>query len=257
MLYLSNNKSVYESGAAQYNGDYFEGAMKKNMSGYMDYAKQSRSLRMNFKILLSHIRPYLLPDKPCSVLDIGCAYGFFLDEARKLGMSVHGLDISESAIQWMEKHLGIKGTVGLSSDAPEGPFDLISAIEVIEHTADPRSFIDDIYGRLKEEGILVIVTGASDSITARVMGKKWWYLNPPDHCSIFSRVALKQLISDKGFEILGHSLIPFHWVGLNNMLLKIARIFESQRLGSLATKSPTLVLPVVHYATQIIIARKR
>ena len=257
MLYLSNKGDTFGSGDQQYGADYFKDTLKESMSGYMDYSKQSRPLRMNFKILLSRILPYLPTDTPQSMLDVGCAYGYFLDEARKLGLSVHGLDISESAIQWMEKHLDIKGTVGLSSDAPNGPFDLITAVEVIEHTHDPHSFLDDLYGRLKKGGVLVITTGANDTLIPQLIGKRWWYLNPPDHCSIFSRSALKKLITDKGFNILEHSLIPYHWVGFNNMLLKVARIFESKRLGWFASKLPALVVPIFHFSTQFLIAEKR
>ena len=257
MLYLSDGENASNPDNEQYDNDYFKDTLKQGMSGYMDYAKQSLPLRMNFRMLLSRIHPYVSLDKPASVLDIGCAYGFFLDEARKLGMSVRGLDLSENAIEWMEKKLGIKGTVGLSSDAPDGPFDIVTAIEVIEHARDPHSFLDDLCKRLNAGGLLMIVTGANDTPAARLLGKRWWYLNPPDHRSIFSRSALKKLITDKGFNILEHSLIPYHWVGLNNMLLKAARIFESERLGRFASKSPALVLPIFHFSTQLLIAGKR
>ncbi|GBD96145.1 ubiquinone biosynthesis O-methyltransferase [bacterium BMS3Abin06] len=257
MLYISDRKKASNPDNEQYDNDYFKDTLKEGMSGYMDYAKQSRPLRMNFKNLISRIYPHLSPDTSKSVLDVGCAYGFFLDEMRKIGMSVHGLDLSENAIQWMEKELGIKGTVGLSFDAPDGPFDIVTAIEVIEHAPDPHSFLDDLYKRLRKDGLLVIRTGANDTTAARLFGKRWWYLNPPDHCAIFSRFALEKLISDRGFALLEHSIIPFDRVGLNNMFLKLARMFESERLGRLASKLPALVVPVPHYSTQLLIARKR
>lgn len=255
LLYIRDGETDAKPHHELYDADYFKDTLKESLTGYMDYVKQSRPLRMNFKTMLSHIHPYL-SHTPVSMLDVGCAYGFFLDEARKIGMSVHGLDLSESAVQWMEKHLGIKGTVGFSYDAPPGPYDLITAIEVIEHIQDLHSFLDDLYERLREGGILMIVTGANDTPAARLLGKRWWYLNPPDHCSIFSRFALKKLISDKGFNVLDHSLIPFHWVGLNNIFLKLSRMLESQRLGRFASALPALVVPVFHYSAQLLIARK-
>jgi len=257
MLYLNDKGSVPNSFFKKYNEDYFKGALKESMSGYMDYARQSRPLRRNFRVLLSHIKRHLTFDRTISLLDIGCAYGFFLDEARKLGMAVQGLDLSESAIQWMENNLGIKGAVGFSSDAPEGPFDIITAIEVIEHVPNPRSFLDDLYERIKNGGILVIHTGANDTLTARLLGRRWWYLNPPDHCSIFSRFSLRKIVTDSGFDIIEQCLMPYYWVGLNNMLLKVARILHSKRLGYLASKLPTFVSPAIHYTTQLLIAMKR
>lgn len=256
MLYIRDGETDAKPHHERYDSDYFKDTLKKNLTGYMNYEKQSRPLRMNFRALLSRIHPYLLPGSPLSMLDVGCAYGFLLDEARKIGMSVHGLDLSESAVQWMEKHLAIKGTVGLSSEAPQGPYDLITAVEVLEHIQDLPSFLDDLYERLREGGILAIATGANDAPVARLLGRRWWYLNPPDHCSIFSRPALKKLISDKGFNVLDHGLVPFHWVGLNNIVLKLSRILESQRLGQLAAALPALVVPVFHCSSQLLIARK-
>jgi len=257
MLYLGGEEKTLKSADKQYDADYFKDRLKDNLSGYMDYAGQSLPLRKNFRIMLSRVKPYLTLDRPISLLDVGCAYGFFLDEARKIGMSVHGLDLSESAIQWMEKNLSIKGTVGISSDAPEGPFDIITAIEVIEHVKDPHSFMKDLHKRIKDGGLLVIHTGAIDSLTARWLGRFWWYLNPPDHCTIYSRPSLRRLIADNGFDPLEHRLRYVEWGGLNNILLKLARIFGSKRLGRLASKLPALVLPVFHNCAQLLIARKR
>lgn len=257
MLFLSHQKDFSDTPDKQYDGDYFKDTIKDNMSGYMDYAGQSRPLRKNFKMLLSRISKYTSLDSGKSLLDIGCAYGFLLDEAKRYGMTVHGVDLSESAIDWMEKNLGINGTVGLSSDAPNGLFDVITVFEVIEHTNDPHSFLDDLYKRLKTGGLLVISTGANDTLVARLLGKRWWYLNPPDHCLIFSMTALRKLLSTHTFELLEHSIIPFHWVGLNNMLLKLARILEVRWLGLFASKLPALSLPVFHYTTQLMIAKKR
>lgn len=257
MLFICSEKTPDGANGKCYDSDYFSSAVKESLSGYMDYEKQSLPLRMNFRNLLSQIHRHMPFNPNQSLLDVGCAYGFLLDEARKLGMSVHGVDVSENAIQWMEKNLGIKGTVGFSCDAPMGPFDLITAVEVIEHVKDPYSFLSDLYMRLAAGGILAVHTGASDTRTARLLGRRWWYLNPPDHCSVFSRSALKKLITDGGFDILDHSLTSHYWVGLNNMFLKLARILESRQLGYFASKCPVLAVPVFHFSTQLMIAKKR
>lgn len=256
-LYLGAEEKISKSVDKQYDDKYFKETLKENLTGYMDYAGQSLPLRKNFRIMLSRIKHHLIFDRHLSLLDVGCAYGFFLDEARKMGMSVHGLDLSESAIKWMEKNLGIKGTIGISSDAPEGPFDIITAIEVIEHVMDPHPFMKDLHKRIKDGGLLVIHTGAIDSLTARLLGRFWWYLNPPDHCTIYSRQSLRRLIADNGFDLLEHRLRYVEWGGLNNILLKLARIFGSKRLGRLASKLPALALPVFHNCAQLLIARKR
>ena len=245
------------SAANLYDKNYFKNNIKEDMAGYMDYEKQEKALRLTFRRYLGWILPFLDQKKQNRMLDIGCAYGFFLDEARKKGVSVHGLDVSEDAIQWMEKNLGIDGTVSLSPDALEGSFDIITAFEVIEHNNDVRTFLLDLSNQLAKGGILVIVTGASDSPGAKLLGKFWWYLNPPDHCIIFSFKGLKKLVACAGFEVVEHRLSTFSWIGLNNGFLKLARIFKSVMIANLASKLPPLTIPVPHFTSQFLIARKK
>jgi len=247
--------SVHED-VSLYGKDYFEKDLKKDMRGYAGYAAQSLPLRMYFRRLLKYVKAYIPPDSP-SLLDVGCAYGFFLDEAKKLGMSVHGVDISEDAINWVKERLRIEGTVGSISEAPIGPFDVITAIEVIEHINNPSSFLNSIRERLREDGIVVIHTAAVDSQTARLFGRSWWYLNPPDHCIIYSRDSLRSIVSRHGFEILEHRLLWLYWIGLNNLIWKFARLTGIRGIGWIATKLPSLPLPVPQFCAQLLIARKK
>lgn len=255
LLYLSR-EILADAKFNNYSAGYFEPALTDNLSGYMDYSGQSKALRSNFRRYLSRISRHMLLKHSLCALDVGCAYGFLLDEARELGLSVHGIDRSPAAIEWMQTHLKISGTVGAISDAPPGPFDLITVSEVIEHIPTPGAFMDEVYKRLKAGGILLIATGANDSPIARRLGRWWWYLNPPDHCTIFSRNALAQLATAAGFEILEHRLFPFHWVGINNGMMKIARVLRKKWLGRIAARLPSAMIPIPHYTTQVLIAKK-
>lgn len=252
MLYLEDDVV----GTGSYNAEYFQRSLTRSLTGYPDYQRQERPLRKNFKRYLKKVLPYLHSERP-SMLDVGCAYGFLLDEARRLGFRVHGVDLSEDAIKWMNANLGIEGTAGLLADAPAGPFDVVTVSEVIEHIGNPVLFVSELHERLADKGVLVIVTGACDASCAKLLGKTWWYLNPPDHCSIYSRAALRMLVSKAGFQVIYHGMFPYHWVGLNNGLLKLARMLGSGRLGRISLKLPSLMIPIPHGTTQFLIARKQ
>ena len=43
-------------------------------------------------------------------------------------------------------------------EAVEGRFDLVTAMEVIEHVADPQAFVDDLAARLAPDGLLILST---------------------------------------------------------------------------------------------------
>jgi SAM-dependent methyltransferase len=243
--------------ANRYGSEYFGAAVKKSLSGYIDYAAQSAALRRNFRGFLRRLLRHVpSPREGRTLLDVGCGYGFLLDEARKAGFRVEGVDLSEAAIQWMCKNLGIPGTVGSLGDTSPGFFDVITIVEMLEHVEFPSAFLSTIRRHLLPGGVLLIATGANDSLVSRMLGRRWWYLNPPDHCSIYSRRALARLVRGRGFRILEHSLFPMHWVGLNNMMLKIARIFEAPTLGRAAGRLPAMALPIVHYTTQVLVATR-
>jgi SAM-dependent methyltransferase len=259
LMYLPAVAPAGSAAAANHYGlAYFGAGVGTSMSGYMDYAAQSVALRRNFRRLLRRLLRHVPnPREGRSLLDIGCAYGFLLDEARKVGFRVAGLDVSEAAIRWMEGSLGIRGTAGSLGEVSLGRFDVITVVEALEHVESPGAFLSNVRRHLRPGGILLIGTGANDSLVARILGSRWWYLNPPDHCRIYSRPALARLVGGSGFRILEHSLYPMHWVGLNNMTLKIARVLERPALSRAAGMLPALVLPIVHYTTQVLVAVRR
>jgi SAM-dependent methyltransferase len=192
-----------------------------------------------------------------TVLDVGCGFAFFLDEARQRGAIVHGLDVSERAIAWTRDHLGIPGTVGRVDRAPDGPFDIVRVSETIEHIPEPGPFVAELTRRMSTDSRLVIVTGRSDASLARRLGRWWWYLSPPDHCVIYSRQGLHEMLDAAGLEVVARRAFMFHWVGLDNALVKVARVLQQPRLRSLAARTPTLLVPIPHGTTQIVVARLR
>ena len=73
--------------AKLYERSYFHG------DEYLDYAAEEESLRLNFRARLKTLAR-MVPDlRERDMFEIGCAYGFFLDEARHYARSVAGLDI--------------------------------------------------------------------------------------------------------------------------------------------------------------------
>ena len=94
------------------------------------------------------------------VLDIACGGGLASEEMAKLGANVVGVDASEKAIAVAKNHaqggdLDIDYRVGTSGDV-KGKFDVVLALEVIEHVPCKRAFIQDAAARVKKGGSLVI-----------------------------------------------------------------------------------------------------
>jgi SAM-dependent methyltransferase len=122
------------------------------------------------------------------VLDFGCGTGIFMDYLQMNGVVAVGYD----------KYGMARGTV---SEFPEDLFDVVTMIEVIEHTAAPYSELDAIFKALKSGGILMVETSFTDWMDLQTDV----YVNPRiGHSTIFSHEGLDELMKEKGFEVYGH-----------------------------------------------------
>lgn len=239
----------------QYDNKYFSNNIKSSYSGYMSYLDSEKSLRRNFKKYIRIAQKHV-DFKEAEVLDIGCAYGFLLDEIRKKGSRVTGIDYSEGPVDWMKKNLHINGYNGSISNLKKKKYDVVIISETIEHISDIKVFMSSVFEILKPGGIFIIITGDCDSIVARLLGKYWWYLNPPDHCSIYSSRALNFLVTNNGMRVLTHKIFPYHWVNFDNFLLKIARVFNNRFIAKISERIFSFSFPVFHFTTQFLVAKK-
>jgi 2-polyprenyl-6-hydroxyphenyl methylase/3-demethylubiquinone-9 3-methyltransferase len=97
-----------------------------------------------------------------SALDVGCGAGLLAEPLARLGAQVTGIDASEEVIGVAREHAAEMG-LGIeyrSGDALhlEGEFDLITAMEVIEHVVDPALFVRALAKRLGPGGLLIMST---------------------------------------------------------------------------------------------------
>lgn len=96
-------------------------------------------------------------------LDIGCGAGLVAEPLARLGANVTAVDAAPENIAVASAHAA---QMGLSIDyracgvetLREPQFDLITALEVIEHVTDPSLFIAAIARLLKPDGLLILST---------------------------------------------------------------------------------------------------
>ncbi len=97
-----------------------------------------------------------------SALDVGCGAGLLTEPLRRLGAEVTGIDASPDVIAVAREHARAMGLEieYRSGDVQEleGQFDLVTAMEVIEHVADPAAFVEALARRLAPDGLLLMST---------------------------------------------------------------------------------------------------
>ena len=97
-----------------------------------------------------------------TALDVGCGAGLLAEPLARLGAKVTAIDPAAELIEAAREHAAGQGLdIDYRESAIEnlkGTFDLITSMEVIEHTADPQQFLNDLAKRLAPNGLLIIST---------------------------------------------------------------------------------------------------
>lgn len=176
------------------------------------HRRADRRCRDLFKVLAGVPRA---PDpQGARVLDIGCGGGELLESARRqFGIDPTGLDVARYAVKQLEEK-GIRAVRGVLADIPATPqFDIVFAIDVIEHVLDPRGFIADIAARLAPGGVAFLETPNHFSLVygvGRLIANATggWppgaleRLFPPHHVVYLSRAALGQAVEASGLQLV-------------------------------------------------------
>ena len=128
------------------------------------------------------------------VLDFGCGLGGLPRVLRSLGWDAIGYE-DGFAIDWMRA----ADMPALEKLPDDESFDVIFAIEVVEHLVDPLSALREIRKQLAPGGRLIITTG--NLARARRPLSEWSYAAVPEvHVTFWSPAAWKRALSLTGFE---------------------------------------------------------
>src|SRR3954451_8345173 len=97
-----------------------------------------------------------------TALDVGCGAGLLAEPLARLGAKVTGIDAAPQVIAVAREHaaaqeLAIDYRAAAVEDT-DGQIDLITGLEVIEHVADPATFMASLAKRLAPGGLLILST---------------------------------------------------------------------------------------------------
>ncbi|MCH8165051.1 MAG: class I SAM-dependent methyltransferase [Planctomycetes bacterium] len=138
------------------------------------------------------------------ILDIGCFNGAMLQYLGDV-WDRYGIEPSRQAATMARQ----RGVCILGSTIEElpwaiAPFDVVLAIDVIEHLNDPIAFFGRMRACLKPGGILVLGTGDTGSWTWRLQGSRYWYCSLPEHVGFYGQKTLCFIADSIGMQTLQH-----------------------------------------------------
>ena len=176
------------------------------LAGYVEgadpvYVSQMTARERTFAIALARIERHA--PRQGRLLDIGTAAGAFLRAARDRGWQAVGVEPNRWLAEWGRRNYGVLIEPGSAADLSkvEGPFDVITLWDVIEHTTEPLKVLGNVNRLLAPGGILVVNYPDIGSWIARVLGRRWPFLSSV-HLYYFTRPTMTQALERTGFEAI-------------------------------------------------------
>lgn len=232
-----------------------------NNGNFYDYAADQKYFEKNFKSRLKVLRRFLQSNRHHKLLEIGSAYGFFLNVARSDFSEVLGIDLTDEGVRRTREELKLPAIQAdfLRHDFGDSKFDVVCMWDTIEHLQRPDLYIDKIASLTETGSLLTITTGDIQSWVARRRGPKWRMIIPPIHLHYFSTESLTRLLNDRGFDVIYNRYVGYYRSANNVAYIILTQHHDYRRLFNLLEKAYLLswgfYLNV--YDIMYVIARRR
>lgn len=226
-----------------YNSEYFErdyhcGLLKRS------YKEEIENLRNEAKPPLSTIKQYARGKK---FLEIGCAGGAMLAEAKERGFKVVGVEISPVMAEWGRTNLHFDIRTGTLEEQrfPNDFFDVVFLGDVIEHLLHPREAMNEIRRILSPTGIVALAYPMElNSIVPsvrRFLNLQRQFPDKPYHLFYYELKTMRMLLEQCGFHVVHsqeHKLVRRQ--SIRTIITDLANMVVTTFTGSLGDRGFTI-----------------
>ena len=199
-----------------YNEEFFTGAE------FSDYASDEKFFRKNFELRFKELSRFMEPARHRRLLEIGSAYGFFLDTVKQHFESAEGIDITDAGTLHARERLGLNVVQAdfLAHDYSARKFDVVCMWDTVEHLREPQAYVEKIAAHTEPGALLALTTGDIASLNARLRGARWRLIHPPTHLHYFSPATIGRMLDAHGFEVVYNRYCGF-WRSFGNVAYNV------------------------------------
>jgi len=195
LVYVDNfaeNEEMYKA----YTGGGFKSFRRKlfapirkmrSIKGYTHFLSRARGI-------FSFAKQYVDNSSKKTYLDIGCNKGFLLAAAIEEECEIYGVELVTELIRpfcntypEFKEHVFSEKFQDVAKKFNSGHFDIITAIDVVEHFEDPLADLIEVRRILKDDGAFIIQTPDADCDKAHTLGCNWGALKALEHLHLFGK----------------------------------------------------------------------
>jgi dolichol-phosphate mannosyltransferase len=184
-----------------YGQTYFKAANTDTLS-YRDYETSISFKKPLFDCIEGSLK---LLDNVHKVLDIGSAYGDFVEHLQENEYDATGIDISEHAVAMAQskgRNVLRRTLQDFSADPPNGRFDAVTMLDLFEHLSNPVEGLAQVRELLRPGGYAVILTPNTHSFVHRLLGRHWYLFTLPQHLNYFNMNNIRYLADEQGWRVV-------------------------------------------------------
>jgi len=194
------------------------------------FVKRNLRVRKFYHCLFGQYLSEVLLKARGRVLDIGCGSGSTMEELRRLGCKVCGIEPNPKAAQaCIEKGLDVACGVLDSLDYTDNFFDTVMMMNVVEHLPSPKRTLEKVYRILKPGGHVYIYCPNANSYMAAFFDEFWRGWHVPFHLYHFTPETMSRLIRTTPFKIITMRAVTPDFVFPGSLGALIANRWKSFR----------------------------